>query len=61
MDALRATDALIRALHSVGSRDPERDHEQAEQLLLAWLKDIGYTSVAEAYEATKERVGFWYA
>lgn len=62
MDGMvRATDAVIRALHNLASGDNEADHARAEALLLQWIKDIGYASVAEAYLATKERVGFWYA
>lgn len=41
--------------------DPESGHAQADEQLVAFVREIGYSDVAEAYEQARRRVGFWYA
>lgn len=41
--------------------DQEAAHSQCEALLMSFLRGNGYGKVAEAYEAARDRVGFWYA
>lgn len=51
---------LLDFLDSSGSGDPERDHVEAERLLLEWLK-IVVPTVAEAWAKAKEEQCWWYA
>lgn len=41
--------------------DEEVAHSEAEKMLMAFLRGNGFGKVAEAYEAARDRVGFWYA
>jgi hypothetical protein len=41
--------------------DEEAAHGTADDLLIEFLREIGYEDVADAYEAARDRVGFWYA
>ena len=41
-----------------GLHDPEADHTEADNILLALLADQGYKDVAEAWEAISPK---WYA
>ena len=59
MTAIEALDAL-RALTG---HDQEVAHCSADDILLAFLRnhDPACKDVADAYDATRERIVFWYA
>lgn len=40
---------------------PEECHGDADDILLAVLRSNGLSEVADAWDACRERVGFWYA
>ena len=50
----------VRCLDGLAG-DPESAHGFADQYLVDFLKNAGFTRVAEAYERAEKRVGFWYA
>jgi hypothetical protein len=41
--------------------DPEGSHSMADEILLQFLSDNGFKSIADEWETTCKRVGFWYA
>ena len=41
--------------------DAEIQHGKAEDILCNYLKEIGATELADAFEGACDRVGFWYA
>lgn len=41
--------------------DQELSHSEADDILVRVLTEAGYIEVAAAFEAARERVGFWYA
>lgn len=41
--------------------DSENSHDEADEILLLVLRSHGLWNVAEEYERTRKRVGFWYA
>ncbi len=43
------------------SGDAEISHDEAEKIVLRLLCEMGMEPVAAAFNAAKERVGFWYA
>jgi hypothetical protein len=51
----------ITALNTIPRRYQETAHEKADQLLVDFLRTSGHASLADAYDAFKEDVGFWYA
>jgi hypothetical protein len=54
--------ALIASLDTMQKNgDPEALHATADDLLIQFLRNIGYGDVADAYEQAQDRVGFWYA
>jgi hypothetical protein len=52
---------VINLLDAMDDKNPEVAHIEAENILMAFLKDNGFPEVAEAYERAQGRVGFWYA
>uniref|UniRef100_A0A6H1ZRJ4 Uncharacterized protein n=1 Tax=viral metagenome TaxID=1070528 RepID=A0A6H1ZRJ4_9ZZZZ len=58
---------VVRALGKIGMpgtkevSDPEVCHVRADQLLIEFLRANGFGHVANAWENTKKRIGFWYA
>ena len=54
--ALAALDAIRRDV-----RDSEDAHKLADAVLLTLLRKEGYGEVADAFEAVREAVVFWYA
>ena len=55
-------DVAIEALdYMVKDDDPESSHGNAESIVLKFLHDAGHGDVAAAFEAARDRVGFWYA
>jgi hypothetical protein len=59
---MTAIEALTK-LRSLKDGDPERAHIDADDILLAFLRDHdpACAEIAEAYAAVDERIGFWYA
>jgi hypothetical protein len=52
----------MRELHDMPTNgDQEILHDRAEQILCRVLEQLGHREVSEAFQITKERVGFWYA
>ena len=51
----------IEKLNAFQDDDPEEVHGDADDILLAVLRSNGLSEVADAWEACRERVGFWYA
>jgi len=41
--------------------DAEIVHFVAEEVLTEYLRYIGHNAVADAFDAARDRVGFWYA
>lgn len=57
-----SVDEVVARLNALGKGDNEREHNEADQLLLdALLLFKGGHDVVSAYQAARERVGFWYA
>ena len=62
-DALRPpsreerTQAAVAALDALGNGDPEVAHGDADAILLSVVP----TTVADAFERARARVGFWYS
>lgn len=54
-------DAISRLSALEAGTDAERAHGEAEAILLRFLREIERGEVADAFEAARERVGFWYA
>lgn len=54
---------IVRQLDELPADDANYSHQEAEKLLLAYLKNAnhGGAEVVRAYLRAKERVGFWYA
>jgi hypothetical protein len=54
---------LLKKIESKPSSevDPEQAHITADRILLYFLKTNGYDDLAEAYESTRERIGFFYS
>ncbi len=42
-------------------KDPEDAHVEADQILCKFIRAIGHVEVADAFEAVRDHVGFWYA
>lgn len=53
----------IEKLNSLSDDDPEDSHGAADSVLIAYLKSLDQNSneVADTYQKTRERIGFWYA
>ncbi len=57
----KAAEVAVRMLDSMPkSKDAERDHALAENILLAYLRETGSSDVADAYDRARARVPFWY-
>lgn len=57
----RSIDEVITRLNAVTGADQEDAHIEADRLLLDALLLLGGSEVVSAYQAARERVGFWYA
>lgn len=51
----------VEQLNKLTYYDQEVSHAEADDLLVAALRDAGWGEVADAYEKAQDRVGFWYA
>ena len=55
------SDELVKALLALECGEAGAySHEQAEDLVMQFLKDHGYTTIVDAWYATKKRLDFWY-
>lgn len=53
-------DEIVERLDQLdGTRDPERDHGVADDLLLAALNKVGQSGVVDAYGRLVERARWW--
>ena len=50
----------INKLNALDGDDQESAHVFADEILVAWAKANFGGQVADAYEAAKKRIGFWY-
>lgn len=41
--------------------DAEVAHSEADAILLLFLRDHGFSDIADTYEEVRDKVGFWYA
>jgi hypothetical protein len=53
------TEETVRQLDNLDSGDNERDHLQADRIILAFLDSNGFPEVAAAYRRCEERVQFY--
>ena len=51
----------MSALANLPDDDPEASHREAELILLAFLRTNGHPQIADRFEETRRRIGFWYA
>jgi len=51
----------VEKLNALTGKDPEREHGEAEEIVLALLRRKGFGAVAKAFDDAGDRVGFWYA
>lgn len=54
----------VQALETIGRGGfdcPEEGHCLADRTILQFLRDNGFSQVADAWDSARERVGFWYA
>ena len=51
----------INRLQTIPYTDPEIAHAEADALVVAYLRAIGETEVADAWQRAGERIGFWCA
>lgn len=54
-------DEVIAALHALTDDDKEQAHIAADEMIVNFLRFIGEKEVADAYDETQARIGFWYA
>jgi len=54
-----AEETAITVLNNLNVEDPERAHGQADETLLAFLKEAGFEEVATAYNRVSERATWW--
>ena len=62
---VRERQALIRCCTELNAMreggDEEADHSRAEEIVCSLLTEVGFEDAAKAFEAARDRVGFWYA
>ena len=51
----------MQSLAALPDDDPERGHREAELILLQFMRTNGHPQIAERFEETRRRIGFWYA
>lgn len=59
--AVTPAQEAVAKLQALTWADPEEAHGEADEILCEFLRAIGHTGVAAAFEAAADRVGFWYA
>lgn len=58
---MKTTEEIVECLRAMHEGDPEEQHLEADNLLCEYLRAIGHSEVATAYEEARRRVEFWYA
>lgn len=58
---MRTKQETIDSLNALSNRDKELAHSDSDDLMLEALRLAGWNDVAEAYDAARDRIGFWYA
>jgi hypothetical protein len=56
-DLAYAAENYAASLRELPGRDPEAAHVQADALIVAFLREGGFTELADAFEAVRK----WYA
>ena len=51
----------VAKLQALSPEYPDTEHIEAEKILCEFIRTIGHADVADAFEAARRRVGFWYA
>ncbi len=53
----------VAKLEAVDENHPDEEmaHVEADRILCEFIRAIGHADVADAFEAARRRVGFWYA
>lgn len=54
------TKQLLELLGGMEGHDPEKEHLEADDALLAFIRALGYGIVADAYVAARNRAEFYY-
>lgn len=54
---------LLKAVKKLNAIDDDQEaaHIQAEDVVLEFLRDIGYGAVADGFDNVRDRNGFWYS
>jgi hypothetical protein len=50
----------VAALRALQRGNSEARHSEADDILIAFLRDAGYADVADAWCEAEERIEFWY-
>jgi hypothetical protein len=50
----------VKALDNLAGDHEMEDHMHADQILIDLLRFLGQEQVAETWERTRDRIGFWY-
>jgi len=58
---LEMKDDAVKMLNELTEADPEKEHGEAEKIILGYLDDIGSGDVSNAYREAIDRCGFLYA
>lgn len=58
---MTSEEAIVELRSHDTEGDPEIAHSDADEVLLEVLRSNGFGEVADAYEQTRRRIGFWYA
>ena len=56
---MRELNAIIE-MQKIEDGDTEMAHIEAEAIILQFLRDSGHELLADSFEETKNRIGFWY-
>ena len=61
---MKASEVIEQLKETNSLSDPEISHGRADDMIIEFLKehdDVECNEVADAYEAARDRVGYWYA
>lgn len=53
-------DSAVQMLQNL-PQDQEVAHGEADDILCEYLRSIGESEVADAFDAASDEIGFWYA
>jgi hypothetical protein len=61
-DKMMDMESAVKKLNAMDNGDDQEiAHCEAENVLTEYLREIGHEAIADAFEAARDRVGFWYA